>query len=432
MSRSQSLLAELTWFDGAFRPGIRVDVGDDGRIVAVGPVTSDARPTRRLAGRALLPGFVNAHSHAFQRGLRGRGEAVQSAGAGSFWSWREAMYSLVESLDPERLFELSLAAFAEMRRAGITTVGEFHYLHHPGPARDFAGDEAVIAAASDVGIRLVLLEAYYETGAIEQPLTGSQQRFMVANPAEYWAQMDRLAGRLRADQTLGAVAHSIRAAAPDTIAALWAEARRRDLVLHIHVEEQRREIEASVEAYGSRPMEILLAMGDLDGLTAVHCTHTEPRDLRRFFDAGGRACICPLTEGNLGDGIPALDATPSDHGRLCLGTDSNARISMLEEMRWLEYGQRLATERRGALPDEVGDVARRLLAVATDQGAASLGVASGRIEAGAWADLLAVDLAAPTLAGWDEESLLAALAFGTAEETIAATSVGGRWDRSPG
>jgi formimidoylglutamate deiminase len=429
------LEADLTWTGERFERGVRIAIGADGRIAALHrgeslPETPRTEPPlTRLPDRALLPGFVNAHSHAFQRALRGRGESFP-AGAGSFWSWREAMYELAGGLDEARFTRLYTETFREMRRAGITAVGEFHYLHHAEAERqDFRFDDAVIAAAAEAGIRLVLLEAYYETGAIGQPLTGAQRRFATPDPESYWRQMDRLAGQLHpATQSLGAVAHSIRAADPGRVAELYGEARRRGLVFHMHVEEQRREIDDSRQAYGAAPMALLAErLPSFEGITAIHCTHTDAADMERFAAAGGTVCLCPLTEANLGDGIADLPGIRAAGGRVCLGSDSNARISMLEEMRWAEYVQRLAGERRGVLRDGQGSVARPLLACATTAGADALGLPAGRIEPGSLADFVAIDLTSSTLAGWDEETLLPALILGAAEEAIAGTCVGDRW-----
>jgi formimidoylglutamate deiminase len=400
-------------------------VDHDGRIAAVGSLALPA--TLRLGRCALLPGFVNAHSHGFQRALRGRGERFPR-GAGSFWSWREAMYDLVASLDRDSARRAYVRAFAEMRDAGITTVGEFHYLHHAGEELDYAFDAVVLEAARAAGIRLVLLNAFYATGGIGRPLAGAQRRFRSAGLAGYWAQMDRLeAGRDPRLQTLGVVAHSIRAVPLEDIAALHAEAVRRELRFHMHVEEQVAEIDECVAAYGRRPMATILDALAIDGnLTAVHCTHTDPGEMARFLAAGGTVCVCPLTEGNLGDGLPALDLVHRA-GALSLGTDSNARIGFIEEMRWLEYGQRLRLRQRGVLVDGEGSVARTLLRTATAGGAAAVGVDAGRIEAGCWADLVAVDLGAPALADLDRQQLLDGLVFGAGESVVRGTAVGGVW-----
>jgi formimidoylglutamate deiminase len=424
----RTIQADLTWIDGAFVPDQAITVAADGRIESVGP----ARPgtVHRLEGAALLPGFVNAHSHAFQRGLRGSGERF-SSGAGSFWSWREAMYALVASLDAKTLREVSRQAFAEMRDAGITTVGEFHYLHHDRDG-DFAFDDVVLEAASEVGIRIVLLQAYYAAAGIGKVLEPGQRRFATLDVREYWRQTDHLARRLdAATQSLGVAAHSVRAVSLVETKALHAEAARRGLPFHMHVEEQRREIVDCVAAYGRTPMRLLCdELGTGGNFTAVHCTHTSPRDMPAFLERGGRVCVCPLTEANLGDGIPDLSAPHSAGGRLSLGTDSNARISAIEEMRWLEYGQRLRGEVRGALADASGEVAVTTLDAATSGGAAALGVGAGRIAPGEWADLAAVDLTVPSLSGVPPAGLLDAIVFGGGNGAIAGTFVGGKWRRT--
>jgi formimidoylglutamate deiminase len=424
------LEADLTWTGSALRPGVRVAIDPSGRIAAAGE--GGAPPTRRLHGIALLPGFVNAHSHAFQRALRGSGEWFP-AGAGSFWTWREAMYGLVARLDRETLGRICRHAFAEMRDAGTTAVGEFHYLHHDGPG-DFAFDAVVLAAAAEVGIRLVLLQTFYATGGIGRTLVGGQRRFDTPSVDDFLARCDRLERALDpATQTLGLVAHSVRAARPDDIARLHQEAVRRGLPFHIHVEEQQGEIDECLAAYGKRPMAVLLdAIATADNVTAIHCTHTTPADLARYVDAGGRVCCCPLTEGNLGDGIPDLRPVPRAWSRLCLGSDSNLRISPIEDMRWLVYGQRLRGELRGALPDEAGAVAPTLLAAATAGGAGALGLEAGRIAPGAWADLVAVDLSAPALRDLPPDRVLDAVVFGAGNEAVAGTWVGGRWRRTGG
>ena len=427
---TQVLEAGLTWTGAEFESGIRVAIASNGRIEAVGPAAVDAQRTvTSLPGLALLPGFVNTHSHAFQRGLRGLGEGFP-AGAGSFWTWREAMYALVDSLDRASLRRISARAFTEMRDAGITTVGEFHYVHHQREG-DFALDDAILDAAADAGIRLVLLYSFYATGAPGRPLAGGQRRFATPRVDEFWRQADRLAARLNPDsQTLGVAPHSIRAASPKQIREIHGEAVRRGLPVHLHVEEQRREIEESLAAYGRTPMAVILdAVGDAP-FTAIHCTHTAESDMVRFLAAGGAVCLCPLTEGNLGDGIPSLARAHAAGGHLAIGTDSNNRLAMLEEMRWLEYGQRLHGELRGALPDARGDVAPALLAAATAGGADALAVPAGRIAAGQWADFVAIDLTAPSLAEVPPERLLPGLVFGAGNAVIAGTYVGGRWRAS--
>lgn len=417
--------ADLTWTGERFEPGIRVAIGEDGRIMRVGRLKRE--PTRVLSDQALLPGFVNAHSHAFQRGLRGRGERFPE-GAGTFWSWREAMYALVEQLGPEEFLAVTTQAYLEMRAAGITTVGEFHYFHHGPAAKDFGYDRLVLKAARAASIRLVLLPAYYRTGGVGRPLGHGQRRFETPSPEVFWQSVDEIAKQMGPTQSIGAVVHSIRAADPAELAATHAEAARRGLPFHIHVEEQRAEVSECLGAHGRTPMRLLLdTIGRAENVTAIHCTHTDPDDRAAFLAAGGRICFCPLTEANLGDGLPALAGMALD--RICLGTDSNARIDMLEEMRWLEYGQRLRREARGALTDGGGQVALGLLSAATAGGAAALGLEAGRIQQGLHADFAVLDLNALALAGATADTLPEALVFGADAGVITATCVAGRWQK---
>ncbi len=428
----QIIEADLTWVDDAFVPRVRISISDDGRIDAVGEL-SDRTPTRRLTRKAIIPGFVNAHSHAFQRGLRGKGERFSERRRGSFWSWREEMYQLVEAIDEERLYALSRQAFEESRLAGITTVGEFHYLHHDQSGAGFAFDEIVLRAASDAGIRLALLSGFYEAGGLDHtgyaPLSGGQRRFATRSMSEYWQQIDQLMDVLdSATQSIGVVAHSIRAVPIDTIRDLYREACRRGLPFHMHVEEQPREVEDCVRHYGKTPMALInehLQPGP--NFTAVHATHTAEADLDEFISAGGNICICPLTEANLGDGLANVPWIVKHGGPVCFGTDSNARISMIEEMRLLEYGQRLLHQRRGIVTDECGRVAHPLLDYATIHGGRSLGLRCGTIKPGMFADLAVVDLESPALASVDADFLLDAIIFGADNGIICATSVGGTW-----
>ena len=421
--------ADLTWTGEGFQSQVQVVIDPDGRIEAVGKL--GRLVDRRLHGSALLPGLVSAHSHAFQRGLRGRGEQFPQ-GAGSFWTWRSAMYGLVESLDAERFHRICVRTFREMLDAGITSVGEFHYLHHAPSGEDHAFDALVLEAAAEAGIRIVLLSTCYQAGGIDRPLEAAQRRFATPAGDAFWDSVDRLTEDLDpSTQTLGVAAHSVRAVPLEEIVRLHQETTRRGLVFHIHVAEQNREVEECLERYGRPPLALLNEELGIDGrFTAVHCTHAEPGELERFTADGGNVCLCPLTEANLGDGIldlaPILPGHAGPAGGLCLGTDSNARISMVEEMRWLEYGQRLVSRSRGVLADR-DDGARALLEIATLGGARAIGINAGEIVPGRMADFAALDLEAPELAGLDEESLLAGWIFGAGNSAVAETCVGGLW-----
>jgi len=382
----------------------------------------------RLRGRALLPGFVNGHSHSFQRGLRGHGETF-SGKRGSFWTWREDMYRLVETMTPDRLYELTRQCYHEMLLAGITTVGEFHYLHHDGGSPTYAMDEVILRAASDAGIRLVLLCTLYQQGGIGEGMSGGQDRFQTPSVDAFWDQVDHLSGVLApGTQSLGVASHSIRAVDLETTIALHEEAVKRSLPFHMHIEEQLSEVEACREKYGQPPLALLNEHLDSGrNFTAVHGTHSRPGDLETLAARGGTLLLCPTTEGNLGDGIPDLDPLVASGGRICLGTDSNLRICMLEEMRWVEYGHRLKSGKRGIFRGPDGSVAPSLLQMATVHGAASLGVAAGAIAPGHAADFIALDLDDPSLIGWDIETLPAAICFGARESVVREICVAGRW-----
>ncbi len=432
---AQLFEADWTWTGERFERGVRIAVDGEGRFCGAVETSGEAQ---KLTGRALLPGFVNAHSHAFQRGLRGRGERFP-VGAGSFWTWREAMYGLVQEMTPIRMGELCRRAFDEMLAAGMTSVGEFHYLHHDeAAARDHALDAVVLQAAREAGIRIVLMSAYYSSGGFDShggrvPVGEAQSRFHTRTPAEFWAAFDRLTPELDAStQSLGVVVHSLRAADAGELREVQSEARRRGLVLHIHLEEQRREVEECQLSHGMTPMALLLetlgqAAGELDNVCAVHCTHTEAGDMARFLAAGGRVCLTPTTEASLGDGTPDLPGILASEGALSFGSDSNTRISMFEEMRWGEYAQRLVREERGvARIAEDGRVAPTLLRAATSGGAAALGLSAGDLRSGSHADFLTADLEHPTLGGVDPEHLPEALALACDERVIRDVFVGGR------
>ncbi len=407
------LEADLTWRGGRFESGVQVEVLNDGTIGRVGPAL--ANDVERLRGEALLPGFVNAHSHAFQRGLRGKAESF-----GSFWSWREEMYRLAQSLDAERFRRLATVAFREMLASGITTVGEFHYLHHLEGSRGYELDQAVVEAAREAGIRLVLLDVCYLTGDVGKPLSGAQARFASRSVDEFLESASRI-------EAQGLVAHSIRAVPLEAIVRIHEEARRRNLVFHMHVEEQEREIEASLAHYGKRPLELLLDRLEIGPeTTAVHCTHSHAEDLERFLETGASVCVTPLTEANLADGTPpALLARPGAH--LSLGSDSNLRVDFTEEMRLLEYAQRLRAEKRGIFVDGSGSVAGRLFEIATRGGARSLGLRAGEIESGSLADFVTIDLESPGVLSSSAEELMSAFVLGAGSESIGRVAVSGRW-----
>jgi formiminoglutamate deiminase len=377
----------------------------DGRFTAVTPRGS-ADGARRLSGVA-LPGFANCHSHAFHRALRGR----THADGGTFWTWREGMYALAGTLDPDRYLQLARAVYAEMVLAGFTSVAEFHYLHHaPGgtPYSDpNAMAEALRAAAREAGIRLTLLDACYLTGGLDgaghQPLGEVQRRFADAS-VDAWA--DRVSALDPDDTTrIGVAAHSVRAVPRDALAVVREVAG--DRPLHVHVSEQPAENKTCGTFYGRTPLALLADEGVLGvATTAVHATHPGYGDVQRLAAAGATVCLCPTTERDLADGIgPAGDF--ADAGvALSLGTDQHALIDPFEEMRAVEMHERVQTRRRGRFTPA------DLLAMAVRHDTIGWPDA-GSLTVGARADLVTVRLDSPRTAGTDPAQI--AFAAGPAD-----------------
>jgi formimidoylglutamate deiminase len=328
-----------------------------------------------------LPGFVNAHSHAFQRALRGRTEGDD------FWGWRDAMLALAESLSVEQVRSGYVQVYREMLAAGYTAVGEFHYLG-PGEAH------AAVEAGAEAGIEIVLLLAAYRRGGID--------RFRQDSPADYLTQLEDLR---TAGVRVGLAPHSVRACPRDWLEELGRYAAAESLPLHVHADEQQREIEECLAEHGLRPIELLAESGCLGPrTTVVHATHADARELDLLAEAGARVCICPTTEANLGDGFAPVQELCERGIGICIGSDSNVRIDPLEELRELEGIGRRSALRRNVIPPD------RLLEIGSSEGAAALGI-------DAWPDV-EVDLDHLSLKGLDEADARAALVFGCAADVF--------------
>jgi formiminoglutamate deiminase len=411
--------AEMMWAgSGPVMADVAFDV-HDGRIAKVVENAPVAPGAKRLRG-VTIPGLVNAHSHVFHRALRGRTHAERS----DFWSWRDQMYEVAGRLDPDSLYGLARATYAEMALGGITTVGEFHYLHHDASGRPYsdpnAMGRALIKAAGDAGIRITLIDTCYLRGGFDRPLEGVQRRFGDGDIGG-WA---RRAEELSPDSSLarrGAAVHSVRALDEASIAAVAAWSSDRGVPLHFHLSEQRAENDACLEATGRTPAHLLEDAGALGPRsTAVHSTHVGPRDIQRLGSSGTGVCLCPTTERDLADGIGAGSALVGAGSPLALGSDSHAVIDLFEEMRAAELDERLATEERGHhLP---GDLAR----AATVAGARSLGWEGGTLSRGAPADFATVTLRSVRTAGWDPGSVVDHLVFGAAACDVTDVVVDGR------
>jgi formimidoylglutamate deiminase len=339
------------------------------------------RQTLLVTETLTLPGFVNAHSHAFQRALRGRTEGED------FWGWRDAMLELALALTPEQIRSGYVQVYREMLAAGYRAVGEFHYL-------GLAEAHAAVEAAAEAGIEIVLLLAAYGRGGLE--------RFRQSSVAEYLMQLEDLRS---AGVRVGLAPHSVRACPRDWLAELGAYAAGESLPLHVHADEQPREIEECLAEYGLRPVELLAETGCLGPhTTVIHATHANERELDLLAESGARVCVCPTTEANLGDGfVPAEELCERGIG-MCVGSDSNVRIDPLEELRELEGIARRRAGRRNVISVST------LLCCGADEGAAALGLER-------WADV-EVDVEHPALAGIEPQDLHAALVFGCSAEVL--------------
>jgi formiminoglutamate deiminase len=418
--------AEHAWLARSAPPGsLARDVLIEARgerftaVVSGIPAAQLPPGTVRLPGLT-IPGMANAHSHAFHRALRG------TAAGDTFWTWRDRMYAIAERLDPDNYFALARAVYAEMALAGITCVGEFHYLHHgPGGVRYSDPNEMgcrLIAAAAAAGLRITLLDTCYLAGGFEpggaaRPLTGVQLRFGDGSAAA-WA--ERVAafgcdplGMLGGHARIGAAIHSVRAVSPDQVPEVMAWSHAHGAPVHAHLSEQPLENAESRAAFGATPAEVLYEAGALGPRsTMVHATHLTIRDIELLGGSQTAVCMCPVTEADLADGVGPAPALAAAGSALTLGSDGHSVIDLLEEARWMELSQRLVTRRRGHF------TAAELAAAATVSGHACLGWPdAGEIVPGAYADLVTVSLDGPRLSGTAADDPLAALfAAGTAAD----------------
>lgn len=431
-------LPDLLYRDGALHQGEGLAVDGDGRVVERATLPEGVEVVR-LPRRALFPGAVNAHSHAFQRLIRGRTEFVSAGHAqDDFWSWRELMYQAACALSPEDVYVASRQAFVEMARAGITTVGEFHYLHHAPDGTSYADRNElalqVVRAAKEVGLRLVLLRVGYARAGFGVAENPRQRRFIDPDVETFLRTVEALGQAVRGEErvSVGVAPHSVRAVPLEWLREIAkAPAAHRGPstgsgVVHMHVAEQPAEIAACVAEHGLRPVELLAREGLLGPrFTAVHGIHLTEEEVRLLGQAQANVCACPSTERNLGDGVIPADLLLQAGARVCLGTDSQAQIDLLEDARQLESHLRLVRLRRAVLDPGDGDpdgLARTLFDAATRAGARSLGVGSGALVPGAPADFFTVDLDHPSLAGG---SSLGAVVFGAERAAIVEVAVQG-------
>ncbi|MFE7902563.1 formimidoylglutamate deiminase [Streptomyces sp. NPDC057424] len=410
---------EHAWLGTGAEPGVTVEVAD-GRITAVRTGTPAPPPGAEVLRGLTLPGLANAHSHAFHRALRG---TVQ-VGSGTFWTWREVMYATAARLTPDSYHALARAVYAEMALAGITAVGEFHYVHHAPGGAPYADPnamgEALIAAAAEAGIRITLLDTAYLSSGFGQPPTDPQLRFSDGT-ADAWAERCSVL-KERDHARIGAAIHSVRAVPADQLAtvARWAEERRAPL--HVHLSEQTAENDACREAHGRTPARLLADHGVLGPrTTGVHNTHLTTEDISLLGGSGTGTCMCPTTERDLADGIGPAVALQQAGSPLSLGSDSHAVIDLLEEARAMELNERLRTRTRGHW------TAAALLRAASADGHAALGWdEAGVLEAGALADFTTLALDSVRTAGPLPRLGAETAVFAASAADVSHTVVGGR------
>jgi formiminoglutamate deiminase len=412
-----SYVLERAWVDGAVHDDVYVEIAD-GRFTRVvldgqnsrlmGEVLPAERQFHRPAGETssvpglTIPGLANCHSHAFHRALRGRTQRER----GTFWTWRERMYAVAERLDPDSYLALAAATYREMVAAGITSVGEFHYLHHQPDGTPYddpnAMGHALLEAANRAGLRITLLDTCYLSGGFGDPPQGVQRRFSDGT-ADAWAERGRELPRA------GAAIHSVRAVPDDQLRTVVEASNGKPL--HVHLSEQTAENDACVAAYGATPTQLLADHGVLGPLTsAVHATHLTDDDVAHLGTTRTYACFCPTTERDLGDGIGPSRRLHDAGSALTLGSDSHAVIDLFEEMRAVELDERLATRERGHWD------AAELLRAATIAGHASLGFGdAGAIAVGNRADLVTLDTTTPRTAGTGRDEHTAVFAATAAD-----------------
>ena len=469
-SNPTTWLPDLIYTNGRFDSKLALVCND---TIAKLTAADEVENVIRLKGRALLPGLINAHSHAFQRVIRGRTEFRTANNKDSFWTWREMMYSAAVRLTPEDVYDASRMAFLEMALSGITAVGEFHYLHRApdGSAYDDPNliAKEVVRAANDVGLRIALLRVAYARSGYETDVSPQQLRFIENDPETYLENAERLIADLQrgngptsmnssgvisdsracAAAWVGIAPHSVRAVPLNYLKDIVDFANERRLHVHMHVAEQPAEVSACIEEYGRSPIALLATEGLLgERFTAVHTIHVTPKAVHMIAEARALVCACPTTERNLGDGIVPVDDFFKQGVRVALGSDSHVEIDLLEDARELEYHLRLRKMERAVLaPDgspSVNDglsasesdgallnppasaLAARLFACATLSGAESIGAPGGTLEPGRAADFFTVDLDDPSIAGALPDDLLSSIVFSLSKTAVRDVVVGGK------
>jgi formimidoylglutamate deiminase len=429
-----SLWAPQAWVQGQWQNQVLLHIDAQGHWGDVqANVTSPPPGTTVLAG-PVLPGLVNAHSHAFQRAFAGLAERRETS-SDNFWSWRDRMYGVAHRITPAQLRAVAAQLYLELLRGGYTQVCEFHYLQHAPDGQPYDDPYtlawAVADAAADVGMGLTLLPVLYERAGFQQPQLRDDQRRFAMTATQVWATHQAFAASGRPLLNAGVAIHSLRAAAPESTHALRRFAEHMHGSLHIHVAEQQAEVDDCLEATGQRPLQWLASEGLLDPRwQLVHATHSTPDEINAVAGCGAGVVICPSTEANLGDGLCDLPGWLAAGVPISLGSDSHVTRDAAEELRWLDYGQRLQHRQRNiaAAPDQGQPAtAHRLWQRCQDGGAQAAGFSRWGLQPCARADALVLDTTAPALLGIPLERLLDAWVFSSPSTPCRDVMVAGRW-----
>ena len=415
---TQSFHAQWAWRGGEEAiANVRITVSN-GVIASVEDGVDAQASDVRISG-VVMPGFVNAHSHAFHRALRGH----THGGAGDFWSWRTPMYEIANRLTPETYGELAAMTFAEMALSGITGVGEFHYIHHQQDGTRYANPNemglAMVAASQRAGIRMALLDVAYLHAALDKPEPLTEQKRFSDGTIDNWLDRVDALGEGGEGWTVGMAPHSVRAVHPNELEEVVAN--RHGKVVHVHVSEQPAENAACIAATGKTPTQVLSDAGMLGRhFTAVHATHLTATDISLLCSSHSGVCMCPTTERDLADGVGPASSLSAGGAVLSIGTDSNAFIDMFEEARAVETDERLVTGKRGV------HAPASLLIAATSGGATALGWGQHGIQAGAPADFIALSLDSVRLASFDAAHAAAHIVHSASPADVRDVWVAGR------
>jgi formimidoylglutamate deiminase len=422
-----AIFARKALLSDGWADNVRLDI-EAGRIASIEPDSQAARADTALG--IVIPGLANAHSHAFQRVLAGHTEERAPQDKDNFWTWRSRMYALSAKIDASALATIARQVYTEMVATGYTSVAEFHYLHNEPdtPGTSEAMFEAIASAAEASGIRLTYVPVLYERAGFDRPEPTLEQQRFARSVEDFLDHYERVKGIAGERFTVGIGAHSLRAVAKESLAKIATRAAEDNVPIHIHIAEQQREVEQCMDAYGTRPVAWLLDQHDVnDRWCLVHATHMDDQEIAAVANSGAVICLCPSTEANLGDGLFRLQRFLELEGRIAIGSDSHVSINPFEELRWLEYGQRLVAHRRNIAAIRRNQTGRSLFELAAEGGALATGQDSGQIREGGNADLIGLDDDSPMLVGHSTRSLLDALVFSGFTLPIDRVMVRGEW-----